>query len=484
MTTLSFAEFDRLACEGDLAPVVRELSGDTETPISAFLKLGARNESFLLESAHAGESWGRYSYLGDRPLALIRQYDDHTEIEESGRTARLAHEGRPLEPLRALLGRRKMARMPSLPRFAGGLVGYLGWGAARWFEPRVPQRLGSDASFPVGEWMLAGRLIVFDNHTHTMKLIACADLSERGAKEAYARALADLDDLEATLARPVPRTDPARIDGWRDLWPRVEIEKAVAKVKDYVAAGDCFQCVLSRRLTTKFQGDPFEIYRALRRVSPTPYLYFLRFGERALAGASPELLVRIDGGRATLRPIAGTRPRGATPEEDARLEAALKADEKERAEHVMLVDLGRNDLGRISAAGTVRVEEREVIERYSHVMHLVSQVSGELKSGLDAFDVIRAVFPAGTVSGAPKVRAMEIIDELEKTPRGPYGGAAGYIGWDGSCDLAISIRTVAINGDELRLQAGGGIVHDSVPALEFDETEHKLGAPRRALEAR
>jgi anthranilate synthase component 1 len=483
VTTTPFAEFDRLAREGDLTPVVRELSGDTETPISAFLKLGARKESFLLESAHPGESWGRYSYLGDRPLAVIRQHQDHTEIEEAGTLARHPHDGPPLEPLRALLRRRKMARSPGLPRFAGGLVGYLGWGAARWFEPRLPQRRGPDPAFPVGEWMLAGRLIVFDNHTHAMKLIACADLAAQHADAAYRTALAELDALEETLRRPVPFARRPRIGEWRDHAPRAAFEASVARVKDYVAAGDCFQCVMSRRMTAAIEGDPFEVYRALRRVSPTPYLYFLQFGDRALAGASPELLVRVDGGRATLRPIAGTRPRGVTPDEDVRLEAELKADEKERAEHVMLVDLGRNDLGRVSAAGTVRVEEFKTVERYSHVMHLVSQVSGELRPGVDAFDVIAAVFPAGTVSGAPKVRAMEIIDELESEPRGPYGGAAGYVGWDGSCDLAISIRTVAIADGEIRVQAGAGVVHDSSPALEFDETEHKLGAPRRALEA-
>ena len=241
--------------------------------------------------------------------------------------------------------------------------------------------------------------------------------------------------------------------------------------------------MLSRRLKAKLQGPAFGVYRALRRISPTPYLFFLRFGDRSLCGASPELLVRVEDGRATVRPIAGTRPRGKTVDEDVRMEAELKADPKERAEHVMLVDLGRNDLGRISLGGSVRLEEQEIIERYSHVMHLVSQVSGQIRPGMDVFDVIEATFPAGTVSGAPKVRAMEIIDELEPIARGPYAGAAGYIGWDGSCDLAISIRTVAIAGDELRLHAGGGIVHDSEPDLEFDETEHKLGAARKAVGA-
>jgi anthranilate synthase component 1 len=479
---LSFSEFERLARAGGLVPVWREIPGDTETPVSAFLKLPSSSHAFLLESAHAGEFWGRYSFLGDRPLATLTHRGRKVEITEGGRTRTLSAEGDPLVPLRQLLKEHRLARVAGLGPFVGGLVGYLGWGAIRWFEPRVPQRHGADPLFPDGEWMLAGRVVVFDNLTHGLKLVACTGLGERSTRDAYANAQTQLDELEEALRRPLPASQPVQATGFEDVCSREEFERAVARAREYIAAGDCMQVVLSRRIRAHFVGEPFEIYRALRRVSPTPYLFFLRFGDRALAGASPELLVRVQDGKATVRPIAGTRPRGPSPTEDAALEQQLRTDPKERAEHVMLVDLGRNDLGRVSAGGTVQVEEREVVERYSHVMHLVSQVSGQLRAGLDALDVLQATFPAGTVSGAPKVRAMEIIDELEPTERGPYAGAAGYLGFDGNCDLAISIRTVAVAGNELRLHAGAGIVHDSDPATEYAETEHKLGAARAALE--
>jgi anthranilate synthase component 1 len=481
---ISFAEFERLAAEANLVPIVHEISGDTETPVSAFLKLGGDSRRFMLESAHTGEAWGRYTYLGDKPLAHIKLNSADYEIDEGGAITRgELRDEQQLDPLRALLKRHKMARTPNLPRFAGGLVGYLGWGSVSWFEPRVPQRLGPDAHFPVGEWMLAGRLIVFDNLTHTLKLIACADLTKQDAKAAYASAKDEIGELLDALKKPTPEQPSLEIGAWKDMWDRDLYERAVLATKDYIAAGDAMQVVLSRELRAPYMGSEFEVYRALRRVSPTPYLFFLQFQDRFLAGASPEVMVRVENGRAILRPIAGTRRRGVDAKEDAALEVELKADPKELAEHVMLVDLGRNDIGRIAKGGTVRVEEREVIERYSHVMHLVSQVSGELREDMDVFDVIKATFPAGTVSGAPKVRAMEIIDELEPIARGPYAGAAGYIGWDGACDLAIAIRTISMAGGEIRLHAGGGIVHDSDPGKEFEETEHKLGAPRKALGA-
>jgi len=479
---MSLASFERLATRGDLVQVWHELPGDTETPVSAFLKLPDPTHAFLLESVQGGERWGRYSFLGDRPVALVRQAGTAVSVEEGGRTSS-TEERQPLEALRRLLGRARFVRPEGAPPFVGGLVGYLGSGAVRWFEPRVPQRHGPDALFPDGEWMLAQRVVVFDNLTHRLRVWASVRPSQLSTVEsAYRAALEDAEHLAEALLRPLPPPAPATpLEQLIDGWERPAFEAAVARAREYIAAGDCMQVVLSRRLEADYLGPPFDLYRALRTVSPTPYLFFLRFGERALAGASPELLVRLQGETVTVRPIAGTRPRGTDPEEDRRLEAELRDDPKERAEHVMLVDLGRNDVGRVSRPGTVRVEEREVVERYSHVMHLVSQVSGRLLAGRDAFDVLAASFPAGTVSGAPKVRALEIIDELEPCARGPYAGAAGYVGFDGDMDLAIAIRSVALSGSRLRLQAGAGIVHDSQPATEYQETAHKLRAALVAL---
>lgn len=481
---MSLASFERLASRGDLVPVWRELPGDTETPVSAFLKLPDPTHAFLLESVQGGERWGRFSFLGDSPVALVRQSGFQVTVEEGGRCT-TTEERNPLEPLRKLLGRTRFARPEGAPPFVGGLVGYLGAGAVRWFEPRVPQRHGMDPLFPDGEWMLSQRVVVFDNFAHRLRVWASVRLPEyRSLEAAYRAALEQVDALAAALQRPLPpQTAFEPLQKLEDGWERSGFEAAVTRAREYIAAGDCMQVVLSRRLTARYSGAPFDLYRALRRVSPTPYLFFLRFQERALAGASPELLVRLQAETVTVRPIAGTRPRGATPEADAQLEAELRSDPKERAEHVMLVDLGRNDVGRVSRPGSVRVEELEAVERYSHVMHLVSQVSGKLAEGRDAFDVLGAAFPAGTVSGAQKVRALQIIDELEPCSRGPYSGAAGYVGFDGDMDLAIAIRSVALGGSTLRLQAGAGIVYDSQPTAEYQETAHKLRAALVALAA-
>jgi anthranilate synthase component I len=481
---MSLTAFERLATRGDLVPVWRDLPGDTETPVSAFLKLPQPTHAFLLESVQGGERWGRFSFLGDTPVALVHQSGHQVTVEENGR--RTSTEApNPLEPLRKLLGRARFARPEGAPPFVGGLVGYLGSGAVRWFEPSVPQRHGPDPLFPDGEWMLCPRVAVFDNFAHRLRVWASVRVAEYPTVlAAYQGALEQADALADALQRPLPPPSAfVPLGKLQDGWERPGFEAAVARAREYIAAGDCMQVVLSRRLTAEYSGPPFELYRALRKVSPTPYLFFLRFGARALAGASPELLVRLQHETVTVRPIAGTRPRGADPEADARLEAELRADPKERAEHVMLLDLGRNDVGRVSRAGSVRVEEREVVERYSHVMHLVSQVSGKLLEKQDAFDVLAASFPAGTVSGAPKVRALQIIDELEPSSRGPYAGAAGYVGFDGDMDLAIAIRSVALSGHTLRLQAGAGIVHDSQPAAEYQETAHKLRAALVALAA-
>jgi anthranilate synthase component 1 len=484
----SFPDFERLAREGDLVPVWRETLGDIDTPVSAFLKLPSRESAFLLESVEGGERWGRYSFLADRPVATLTVRGDDIRVEPREAAARLLGEARPSgltgpAALRALLGKRRLVHPAGMPPFLGGLVGYLSHAAVRWFEPTVPQRLGPDPDFPDAEWMLVDRLIVFDNLSHRIKLIALADLKAApSARSAYERAAASVDELASSLARGIAApAEPPRITDVAGAWSGEGFKEAVRRAREYIRAGDCFQVVLSRRLTARYGGDPFELYRGLRASAPTPFLFFLRFGERALAGASPEVLVRVHDGQVIVRPIAGTRRRGATPAEDAELERELRSDPKELAEHVMLVDLGRNDVGRVAAPSTVRVEEREVIERYSHVMHLVSQVSGRLAPGKDVIDAIASTFPAGTLSGAPKVRAMQIIDELEPLPRGPYGGATGYIGFDGRTDLAINIRALALAGDRLRAQAGAGIVFDSDPQRELEETLHKLGAPLAAL---
>ncbi len=480
---LGLPEFERLARQGDVVPVFRQIRADTETPVSAFLKLPSPSDAFLLESVEGGERWGRYSFLGDRPRLLMRQTGTTTVLEEKGRRTEL--QGPPLEALRQLLRRHRLARAEGLPRFVGGLVGYLSYGAVKWFEPRVPQRLGPDPEFPGGEWMLTDRVIVFDNLSHRITLLACADLTQHAtARAAFKSAREQVDQLQRALERPLPPAAlPIRPTRMEDCWSRPGFLRAVERIRQYIQAGDCMQTVISRRLVAQYRGQPFELYRRLRGTTPAPYLFYLRFGERVLAGASPELLVRCEGGTVTVRPIAGTRPRGVNPKEDAELEATLRSDAKERAEHVMLVDLGRNDVGRVALPGTVRVDQREVVERYSHVMHLVSEVSGRLRPELDSLHALAATFPAGTLSGAPKVRAMEIIDELEPVPRGPYGGAVGYIGFDGELDMAIAIRCVALAGDRLRFQAGAGIVHDSDPGREYDETSHKMRAALLAFGA-
>src|SRR5215468_2579325 len=482
-TRMSLATFERLAARGNLVPVWRELPGDTETPVSAFLKLPTPSHAFLLESVQGGERWGRYSFLGDEPIALIRQGPDGTVLEQAG-SRTFEDELPPLEALRELMEAFEFARPEGAPPFVGGLVGYLGHGAVRWFEPRVPQRHGPDPDFPDGEWMLVDRCAVFDNLSHRLRIFASVHLPLHATvDEAYRAAMERADALAEALQRPLPPPSPApTLGGLEDGWERAGFEAAVARTREYIAAGDCYQVVLSRRLTADYRGDPFELYRALRRVSPTPYLFFLRFGERALAGASPELLVRLQGETVTVRPIAGTRKRGATPAEDAALEAELRADPKERAEHVMLIDLGRNDVGRVSEPGSVRVDEVMTVERYSHVMHLVSNVRGRVNPGTRPGDVVRAAFPAGTLSGAPKIRAMEIIEELEPARRGIYGGAVGYISYTGNLDLAIAIRTLVTKGDTIHVQAGAGIVADSLPDAEHMECVNKARAVVSAVE--
>jgi len=500
------------SAQPNLIPVVRELPADLETPVSVYLKLAGQRPCFLLESITGGEQIARYSFIGVNPSQAFvlrgRTLERHTA---SGVTVEhLPADRDPLDALRAELACSTPAPTPGLPRFAGGLVGYLGYEMIRFFEPGLS--LAPHADLPDAVFLLADTVIAFDHAFGRLLLIANArlngdaagaEVSATAERAARADAQARLDDLERRLARPLPPRSAAEIKtaarpaqpGQAELTSNMaptQFAEAVLQAKEYIAAGDIFQVVLSQRFSRETPADPFDIYRALRRLNPSPYMFFFDFADLVagpplrLIGASPEMHVRLENGRqaarqAALRPIAGTRPRSANPETDLALEHELLADPKERAEHVMLVDLARNDLGRVCEYGTVHTPELMTIERYSHVMHIVSHVEGRLRDGLDGFDLVRATFPAGTVSGAPKIRAMQIIDELEGAPRGPYAGAVGYFSYDGSLDTCIAIRTLVMRGQTVNVQAGAGIVADSDPAREYQETVNKAKALATAV---
>ena len=485
------AVFERMSSAGSVIPVTRRLALPGIRDRRHLPRSLVRGSGFLLESTLPGqEGWepGGVTLLGFGPRGVWRAWGSRVEVTENGVTT-TSHEERPLESLFARVGKR--VTLAGLPRFSGGLVGYLGWDAIAWFEPKMRSRFGGDPRFPDAELLLVDDLVALDAAKETATLIANIDLRSFSDAAAALRAAEHrLEVLAVQLADALPEAPAgARPDGLGeeiDAWTRAGFVGAVEAVLGHLRAGDCMQTVVSRRLTAAFSGDPLDLYERLRRASPVPYHFLVRFEaegqeRRAVLGASPELLLRVADGRVTVRPIAGTRPRGASPDEDAQHEAGLRADPKERAEHVMLVDLGRNDVGRVAVPGSVRVEAREEIHRFSHVMHMVSQVSGQLRDGLTALDALAAAFPAGTVSGAPKLRAIEIIDAEEPVPRGPYGGAVGTVCYDGSLVMAIHLRSLALAGNELRLQAGAGIVSDSVPGLEFAETEAKLAAVRAAL---
>lgn len=479
----------RLFEQGDLVPVYRTLLADLETPVSVFLKLTQANSvSFLLESVEGGEQIGRYSFLGVQPKGVLTVQDGAVCVTRNGNTVERAL--RPgedaLHALAQEFERVRPVKLEGLPRFVGGAVGYLAYDIVRAIE-RIPATATDDLGLPDAAFMLADTLVIFDHAKH--RLIVLANAHHTGDPDAaYDDALARIDAIAAQLEQPLlapvePAPTPGADGALRSNLTRERFEAMVRAAKEHIAAGDAFQIVLSQRFSRATSAEPFSIYRALRALNPSPYMFFLRFGDEfSLIGASPEMMVRLEDGTATVRPIAGTRPRGASEAEDAALAAELLADEKERAEHVMLVDLGRNDLGRVCAYGTVRVPEMMVVERYSHVMHLVSHVEGKLRPGLDAFDLLRATFPAGTLSGAPKVRAMQIIEELEGARRGPYGGAVGYFSFDGSMDTCITIRTMVMRGDTVVFQSGAGIVADSDPAREYDETVNKARAVISAVE--
>ena len=488
MYTPDLETFRELARRGNLIPVARQILADMETPVSAFRKIDSGNYAFLLESVEGGEKWGRYSFLGSNPSLVFRAKGSHLEVLRGEGSEVLTDTHDPLTGLMRLLGKYRAVNVPGLPRFTGGMVGYLSYDVVRHLE-RLPALAKDDMDLPDALFLLTDTLLIFDNVTHRITVVSNAvvpDETPPAVERAYQEAQQKIEAIIAALRRPMgaPMGRPGRAASLHmdSTVTREGFCEAVARAKGYVEAGDIIQAVLSQRLTVRTDADPFDVYRALRIVNPSPYMYYLRLGDLKVVGSSPEILVRLEGDRIDLRPIAGTRPRGATEEEDRRLAEELRADPKERAEHIMLVDLGRNDVGKVAQVGSVSVSDLMVVERYSHVMHLVSHVRGTLERGQDAFDVLRACFPAGTVSGAPKVRAMEIIEELEPTRRGPYAGAVGYVSFSGNLDTCITIRTVLFARGVATIQVGAGIVADSEPEREYQETMNKARGMLRAIE--
>jgi anthranilate synthase component 1 len=461
--------------------LTRELSADLDTPVGAYLKLGNRPYSFVLESMQGGERWGRYSFIGLPCRELLTVRGALVELRRDGEVIEQARSEDPIAWLRKYAARTRVAPVAGLPRFSGGLVGYFGYDCVRYFEPRLKPARPDPLGTPDILLMRADELAIFDNQRATLTLVVHAVAGDAADRK---RAEARLEQIAAQLAQPLPRTAPqaaaAAEPQFTSGFTQAGFCAAVERIKGYIAAGDAMQVVPSQRLSAPFAAEPVELYRAIRRLNPSPYLYCMHLDDHHVVGSSPEILVRVEDGEMTVRPIAGTRKRGASPEEDARLAAELLADPKEVAEHLMLIDLGRNDVGRTAQTGQVRVTERMVIERYSHVMHIVSNVTGRLRPELDALDALAAAFPAGTLSGAPKVRAMEIIEEVEPVKRGIYGGAVGYLGWDGNMDTAIAIRTAVIKAGQLHVQAGAGIVADSQPESEWEETMNKARAMMKA----
>lgn len=486
-------EVRELATKGNVIALHRELPADLETPVSVYLKLRAstKGPSFLLESVEKGEIVGRYSFIGvHAPISAV-SYGDRTILGAPGSAILEERTGDPLDVLKDALAGRQAVPVPGLPAFTGGAVGYFAYDLVRFME-RLPDTAERKLDIPDMAMLFADNLVVFDHVRHRLIVIANMRIGD-DIRASYADAVARIDQIATDLGKPLvpPATPAIQNDAqWESNVTQEEFESRVEKAKEYIAAGDIFQVVLSQRLSRQTDADPFTIYRALRMVNPSPYMFFLDFAGIAgvdgpplrLIGASPEMHVRLEKGVAFLHPIAGTRWRGKTQEEDDALANDLLNDPKERAEHVMLVDLGRNDLGRVCEFGTVTVPHMMTIERYSHVMHIVSDVRGKPKQGQDGFSLLRATFPAGTVSGAPKVRAMEIIEELEGLRRAAYAGAVGYIGYDGTMDTCITLRTITMRGDICHLQAGGGIVADSDPTYEFNESLHKSRALAVAVE--
>jgi anthranilate synthase component 1 len=509
-------EFKSLSSKGNLIPVYREILADTDTPVSAALKLGG-TPSFLLESVVGGEKWARYSFLGSSPSKVIRSWGKKIEIRDAKRGTETFEVKDPLEIIKKENTTYKPVDVKGLPRFYGGLVGYIGYDTVRFFE-KIPDQKKSGIDLPDMFFMVADMMLIFDSLRQNIKIISNVCLDEKDSTEAYLEAVGKIDGVIERLRQSTINPQHSLVSGQEsevrsqksnlslhpDNPPTPPLEKggeggfekefsssfvtkeafedAVLRGKEYIMSGDVVQVVLSQRFERESFIDPFNIYRALRVINPSPYMYYIDTGDAKLVGSSPEILVRLEGRKIILRPIAGTRRRGEAEEEDKFLESELKNDPKETAEHIMLVDLGRNDVGRVAEIGSVKVTELMGVERYSHVMHLVSNVEGNLRDGLDAFDVLRACFPAGTVTGAPKVRAMEIIEELEPTRRGPYAGAVGYFSYSGNMDTCITIRTLVVKDNRVYVQAGAGIVADSIPDREYAETVNKAMGMMKAVD--
>jgi len=480
-------QFEALAEQGyNRIPLTREVLADLDTPLSTYIKLAKGPYSYLFESVHGGEKWGRYSIIGLPCSQVVVVRDHEVVLQEQGRIVESERVDDPLDWVERFQARFRAPELPGLPRFNGGLVGYFGYDTVRFIEPRLAESGKPDLlDCPDILLMVSDELLVFDNLAGTLQLIVHVDPARQ---DAFEQGEARLDELAATLQVTASVYDTQRGQEGRveesdfvSGFTRQGFEAAVGRIKEYIVDGDAMQVVLSQRMSIPFQAPPLNLYRSLRNLNPSPYMYYLDLGDFHVVGSSPEILVRLDEGVVTVRPIAGTRPRGRDEEEDRRLEAELLADPKELAEHLMLIDLGRNDAGRVSEIGSIRLTEKMVIEHYSHVMHIVSNVTGKIRPGMSAIDVLRATFPAGTVSGAPKIRAMEIIDELEPVKRGVYAGAVGYVGWSGNMDTAIAIRTAVIRDGVLHIQAGAGIVADSIPANEWEETMNKGRAIFRAV---
>jgi len=481
----SFFEFKQMAKRGNLIPVYQEFLADMDTPVSAYLKIRDKSFSYLLESADGGKRWGRYSFIGFKPFLIAVSRNQEMEILEGTEKKVLKDIGNPIYVLRDLIKKLRPVTIKNLSPFQGGFVGYFNYDLIRKWE-YLPGIFPQDARMPESVFMFSRRLIIFDHLTHQIKVVAFAHLQKNDdLKKLYDQACQEVDETIKTLKHPLSsmsERDPLSFTDLDTNLNQKDFEKSVRKAKDHIVAGDAIQVVLSQRFSGNISGDDFALYRNLRSINPSPYMFYLNFGEIKLIGSSPEILVRLTGEKIELRPIAGTRPRGNTSEEDLALEQELLADPKERAEHIMLVDLGRNDVGKEAVPGSVTVPRLMEVERYSHVMHIVSRVEAQLAQGKDCFDLFMATFPAGTVTGAPKIRAMEIISELEPTPRGPYAGAVGYFGFNGNMDFCITIRTITILENKLSIQVGAGIVYDSSPELEYQETLKKAAAMFKAVE--
>jgi anthranilate synthase component 1 len=486
--TPTLDEFIELAKQGNVIPVFDDFIADGETPVSAFKKLDRGGYSFLFESTEKNDVSGRFSFVGVDPHVVVQSYEREVRtIEENGNERRVGTSSDPLDEVRKLMARYQFVWRAELPRFAGGAVGFIGYEAIHFFEPKVPLAQQDELQLPEALFMVPSTLLVFDHRLRSLKIIVNAFLGEGSPEKVYARAVECMASIKQKLTQPVDLRLVSIVENPEQPLPqsnfsREEFERAVKRAKEYIVAGDIFQVVLSQRFEAPFAGEPIDFYRCLRFINPSPYMFCLNFGDDfSLVGSSPEMHVRLTDGTVEIRPIAGTRARGVNPEEDDANAAQLLSDPKERAEHIMLVDLARNDVGRVAEFGSVRVTEFMQVERYSHVMHIVSNVLGHLQSGCSAFDAVRSTFPAGTVSGAPKIRAMQIITELENTRRGCYAGAIGYFGFNGNVDSCIALRCAVLKNGHAYFQAGAGIVSDSDPQREYEETVIKARAMMKAL---